>query len=189
MGRRTSTTDIVDGLLIALASAGAVGLTVVAPNGVTAIEKPLEKFLNGRDKRREARRIALYLKQQKLVEVSTKNGTDYQVKLTTKGKTRTNLVRLSQLEIPKTGWDKKWRVVMFDIPEQHKTIRDFVSRHLRLVGFKQLKRSVFVYPYPVEELIFLIKELIPEIEDNLSYMVVEEIDQHNKLVKQFKNIL
>jgi DNA-binding transcriptional regulator PaaX len=189
MGKRTSTTDIVDGLLVALASAGAMGLTVVAPNGVTAIEKPLEKFLSGRNNRKEARRIATYLKQQKLVEVTTKNGTDYRVKLSAKGKTRTNLVRLDQLEIPRSGWDKKWRMVMFDIPEQHKTIRDFVSRHLRLVGFKQLQRSVFVYPYPVEEFIVLIKELLPEIEDNLSYMVVEEIDQHNKLVKQFKNIL
>jgi uncharacterized protein YdhG (YjbR/CyaY superfamily) len=46
-----------------------------------------------------------------------------------------------------------------------------------------------VYPYPVDEFIELVKDMFPEIEKHISYMVAEETDQHNALVKRFKHIL
>ncbi len=189
MGRRTDTSLVIDRLLDGLLMLGAVGLSIAAPNSLVALEKPLSKFLTGREKQREAARVAKYLKQQKLVTVSPQENGRYLVTISDKGASRARLVQLERLEIPKTEWDKKWRLVMFDIPEKHKTIRDYISKQLRLVGFKQLQRSVFIYPYPVDEFIALIKELFPEVENNFVYLTAEDLDHHNKLVNQFKPIL
>jgi DNA-binding transcriptional regulator PaaX len=41
-------------------------------------------------------------------------------------------------------WDKKWRIVAFDIPESHSLIRDLFRRRLKEFQFKQLQKSVWV---------------------------------------------
>ena len=53
-------------------------------------------------------------------------------------------------------WDKKWRVVMFDIPEKHKKARDALRFHLKQMKFFEYQKSVFVTPYPcLKEIIFV----------------------------------
>ncbi len=46
------------------------------------------------------------------------------------------------------GWDRKWRLVLFDIPEQKKKLREAFRYQLRRMGFVEFQRSVFLYPYP-----------------------------------------
>lgn len=41
-------------------------------------------------------------------------------------------------------WDGKWRVVVFDIPEQKRIVRNLFRRHLKKWGFKQLQKSVWI---------------------------------------------
>ncbi|MBI4036765.1 hypothetical protein HY386_02730 [Candidatus Daviesbacteria bacterium] len=41
-------------------------------------------------------------------------------------------------------WDGKWRIVVFDIPEQKRLIRDLFRRNLKKWGFKHLQRSVWI---------------------------------------------
>ncbi|MBI4134753.1 MAG: CRISPR-associated endonuclease Cas2 [Candidatus Sungbacteria bacterium] len=61
------------------------------------------------------------------------------------------------IEAPK-HWDHKWRVVLFDVPEKEKNLRDTLRRHLKQLGFYELQKSVFVFPYPcIKELDFLIE--------------------------------
>ena len=45
---------------------------------------------------------------------------------------------------------REWRVVIFDIPEKKKILRDIIRDHLKAVGFKKLQNSVFISPYPYE---------------------------------------
>lgn len=40
-------------------------------------------------------------------------------------------------------WDGKWRIVVFDIPERKRIIRDILRNRLRLWGFKQWQKSVW----------------------------------------------
>lgn len=189
MPRINKTSGIMDDLLVLVAQAGVMGLTVLAPNAVMALEKPLTNFLHGAEKRKEAKRIGHYLKRQKLITVTELDDGTYRIELTDEGKTRSTKANFERLEVPETKWDKKWRVIMFDIPEEHKQARDYISRHIRRIGFKQLQRSVFVYPHSVDEFIILLKEIFPEIGKYFTYMTVEEIDQHNALVKHFQKIL
>jgi DNA-binding transcriptional regulator PaaX len=71
------------------------------------------------------------------------------VHLTDKGKARSLIYRFNSLALPQhKKWDKKWRLVLFDIPETKKKIRDALRRKLKDLGFLEFQKSVFVYPYP-----------------------------------------
>jgi len=46
-------------------------------------------------------------------------------------------------------WDKKWRLVIFDIKETDRNSRDILRKHLRNYGFGYLQKSVWISPYDV----------------------------------------
>lgn len=57
-------------------------------------------------------------------------------------------------------WDGKWRVVVFDIPEQKRIIRNLFRRNLKKWGFKHLQKSVWISRKNVTEKLFsYIKDL------------------------------
>ena len=42
------------------------------------------------------------------------------------------------------AWDGKWRIVIFDIPDQKRIIRNLFRRNLKKWGFKHLQKSVWI---------------------------------------------
>ncbi|MEX2090705.1 MAG: CRISPR-associated endonuclease Cas2 [Candidatus Paceibacterota bacterium] len=50
-----------------------------------------------------------------------------------------------------TKWDGKWRIVIFDIPEELHKKRNYLRSKLKNLGFHMLQKSVFIIPYPCEE--------------------------------------
>lgn len=48
------------------------------------------------------------------------------------------------------SWDGKWRLVLFDIPEKDKRLRDKLRRHLTFGHFGYLQNSVWVSPDPLD---------------------------------------
>ncbi|MBI4059718.1 CRISPR-associated endonuclease Cas2 [Candidatus Giovannonibacteria bacterium] len=85
---------------------------------------------------------------QKCLEfVKTKEGVE-NIRLTNKGRARFLEHQFRKLVLkPARKWDKKWRLVFFDIPETQKKIRDALRRKLKELGFLEFQKSVFVYPY------------------------------------------
>lgn len=74
------------------------------------------------------------------------------IKLTQPGRAKFLKLQLSQLKITTPHrWDKKWRMVMFDIPEQQRVIRDSLRKNLKNLGFLEFQKSVFVYPFPCQD--------------------------------------
>jgi phenylacetic acid degradation operon negative regulatory protein len=47
-------------------------------------------------------------------------------------------------------WDGKWRMVLFDIPEKDRRLRDLLRRHLGAGHFGYLQNSVWVSPDPLD---------------------------------------
>ena len=56
-------------------------------------------------------------------------------------------------------WDRKWRIVFFDVPEKKRRYRDFLRTIIKTAGFKEFQKSIWIYPYPVPK---FIKELLFE---------------------------
>ncbi len=82
-------------------------------------------------------------------------------------------------------WDGKWRIVVFDIPETKRKMRNFFREKLHDLGFRKLQESVWICPYniadTVEELIELCNAKV-----YVHYLLVEELDNRDVLMKLFK---
>lgn len=90
--------------------------------------------------------------------------------LSKEGKKRWLRHQLHNLKLKKSKhWDKKWRIVLFDIPEPKKKIRDALRRRLKNLGFLEFQKSVFIYPFPCKDEINFIINFF-NIEDNVFYL-------------------
>lgn len=57
-------------------------------------------------------------------------------------------------------WDGQWRIVIWDIPEQRRLVRDLFRRNLKKLGFAPLQKSVWISKRKVyDKLINYVKEL------------------------------
>ncbi|OGE64556.1 hypothetical protein A3I48_03535 [Candidatus Daviesbacteria bacterium RIFCSPLOWO2_02_FULL_36_7] len=57
-------------------------------------------------------------------------------------------------------WDGKWRIVVFDIPEQKRLIRNLFRRNLKKWSFKHLQKSVWISKKNITDKLFsYIKDL------------------------------
>lgn len=120
-----------------------------------------------------------------LVRFEKHNGKTF-LSLTQKGSAYIDrLYRIDfKLDIP-IRWDKKWRLVIFDIPEKRKSLRDVLRTTLQRIGFIRLQDSVWVYPYDCEELITLLKTEFKVGKDVL-YMIVDKIENDKAIKASFK---
>ncbi|MEX2013766.1 MAG: hypothetical protein WD896_00225 [Parcubacteria group bacterium] len=81
-------------------------------------------------------------------------------------------------------WDKRWRVIIFDIPENKKKVREQVRYLFNQAGIRRLQDSVWVYPYDCEDIITLLKTDFG-IGKNLLYLIVEELENDKHLREDF----
>ena len=79
--------------------------------------------------------------------------------LSDKGKKRALMYHIEQMGIKEPPrWDGKWRLVLFDIPERKRALRDALRIKLKYLGFKELQHSVHILPYPCkDEIDFLVE--------------------------------
>ena len=81
-------------------------------------------------------------------------------------------------------WDKRWRVIIFDIPEYRRVTRDALRKMMQSFGFYRLQDSVWVYPYDCEDVVALAKAEL-KIGASVLYMVVEKIENDQRLKEEF----
>ena len=105
--------------------------------------------------------------------------------LTDQGKKKAITFNIDNLEIKKPKvWDKKWRMVTFDIPERKRAARDVLRETLKRMGFYEFQKSVFVHPYPCQnELDYIIEYY--EIRSYVRIVLAAELDNELHLRKIF----
>lgn len=169
-------------ILTTVAFSGLLSVSLLAPNALKALKVfDLDKKLFKNSRR------AVYGSRDRLIEnglmVYTKDG---YIKLTKEGEIVLRRVELSKykVEIPKK-WDKKWRIVIFDIKEKRKNLRDSMRDILSQVGFVKLQNSVWVYPYDCEDLMNLSKAN-SALGRELLYIVADRIENEKVLLEHFK---
>ncbi|MEK7132585.1 MAG: hypothetical protein AAB830_00885 [Patescibacteria group bacterium] len=81
-------------------------------------------------------------------------------------------------------WDKRWRMIIFDIPERYRKTRDRLRATLRSYGFRQLQASVWVFPYDCEDLIALLKADLG-VAGSVLYTIVEKLENDSHLKREF----
>ncbi|KKS87903.1 MAG: PaaX family transcriptional regulator, phenylacetic acid degradation operon negative regulatory protein [Parcubacteria group bacterium GW2011_GWC1_43_11] len=100
------------------------------------------------------------LRRKGLVELrETPKGTE--VRITSEGQTQILRHQLGDLQIKvQKKWDGKWRLVFFDVEELNRVKRDRLRELFIKLGFKPLQRSVYVHPYPCDQEIAFLREVI-----------------------------
>lgn len=83
-------------------------------------------------------------------------------------------------------WDGKWRVVIFDVPENCKSKRDILRRELKALGFYRIQMSVYVYPFECTQAIRKISSYL-NIKKSVLIMISEIIENEKKIINIFYN--
>lgn len=167
------------------------GLVVVAASSPYFVTN-LIKVLNKRNKRfsknyskNEAEKAICNLRRSRLVVLKEKDGKFF-VELTAKGKRKFKEIKIEELKNKRPiDWDGFWRIIIFDIPEQRRTGRAALRGKMKEVGFYQLQKSVWAFPYECEKEIELLAELF-DINPYVNFIVAKRIKDDEKLKKYFK---
>lgn len=130
-------------------------------------------------------RLTRRLYRKGIVKIIEKDGEKI-VTISKKGKTELLRFSLDNLTIDRPShWDKRWRVVLFDIPEKYRRIRDIVRRKLKKLGFYQFQESVFVYPYSCEKEIAYLREIL-FVPHSIKLILAERVENDDDLKKIFR---
>ncbi len=171
-------------ILKTVAVAGVLSVAVLAPNALQMIGS----FYGGKKKRFNPKyyiETAIgRLKKGGLIAFQNKNGKIF-VRLTLKGEEEFLKYQLQEITIKKPKkWDGKWRVIIFDIAEQKRGIRDGLRKELINLGFLKLQNSVWVYPYDCEEVIIMFKSHF-RIGKDVLYLIAERVENDKWLKQKF----
>lgn len=146
--------------------------------------RELSRYKRIKEKRKIYNAIA-YLKQKKLLDITEKpNG--ILVKITTKGYEVIEFYEsLEKMKIKKPkSWDRKFRLVIFDIPAKKQGARVALIQKLKDMGFYMLQESIWVHPYDCINEIATLRKLF-EIEPYVKIMTTQAIEEEYKLLKHF----
>ncbi|MBI2630703.1 hypothetical protein HYW73_00610 [Candidatus Nomurabacteria bacterium] len=170
-------------ILLLLLAGLALGLTR-SPKKHWWILKQIPKEWDKVNRQTLERAVNSLYKSHLVEEKNNKNGTTTLV-LSENGKRRALQFNINKIEIkkPKT-WDKKWRIIMFDIPEKFRGLRNSLRFHFQEVGLVELQKSVFVFPYPCHNEIEFITELY-NARKYVRFVVAEKVDNGLHLMKKF----
>ena len=105
-------------------------------------------------------------------------------KFTKKGAKWFGVSKFKYLELSNGKWDKKWRIVIFDVPEEMHNQRNWLRKKLKTVGFYMLQKSVFVFPYSCEDELSYICSYL-DISDHVDLIVADSIGFQEQEVKKF----
>ncbi len=171
-------------ILMFLAGVGVVGLIIAFPpaiTGVAALVKLGRRDYSSWGMRRTLKR----LKKQKYVTIQEDGEGNTTVTITDRGMTRALSYKLDEMVIQKPKhWDGKWRVVVFDIPEKYKGLRDMFRMRLRQLGLCQLQESVYVSPYSCFDEVEFLRELYG-VSFTVRYIVANRIEDDESLRHHF----
>ena len=149
---------------------------------------PIREYDRFREKNKTKFSREMYrLKQAGIIKEYLK-GKEHFIKLTKKGKKRLKHYSISALEIERPKkWDGKWRLVIFDIPDDKRVVRDLLRRKLENLGFFKLQESVYVFPFECAAPISYLKRAY-FISPYVQYILADRIETEVDLVKKFYDL-
>lgn len=131
-------------------------------------------------------RIIREFKYEKLIDWKEMVDGSVSIILTENGKKWALRFNIDEMKIKKPfKWDGKWRVVFFDIPEKIRNARDALRKKLRELGFYELQKSVFVFPFPCKNEIDFIVEFF-KVRNYARYAEIINFTNEEKLIIHFE---
>jgi len=172
-------------LLKYLALGGLITVAMFSPTGGPKLAKILLKQL--RYKLKQLKSNAYYLKKRGHIEFIRETNDNVVVKITDSGRKYLKTFDIDNMILNRPErWDGKWRLVIFDVPEEHKKAREALRRKLKELNFARLQDSIWVTPFPCEDEIRFIRELF-NVPFNVDVVETADLKHHEiRLKKHFE---
>lgn len=164
---------------------------MAASNPMFAMNLPkhISKILEERDKskkREKLFRALSYLRSRKFAEIRDLPDDRSEIRITSAGQEFIGIADLDKLEIEKpTVWDKKFRLVIFDVPKHKHNARTAFARKLKEMGFYMIQKSVWVHPFDCTNEVVCLRNIF-EIEPYVKVVLADALEGDYKIRKFFK---
>lgn len=176
--KRLKRANLKRAILSTVQLSGLLSVALLAPNVLTALHKL--GFIGGARREESIRTARNRLVKQGYIVIR-----EDKASITQKGERE--LRRLGSYHVHSArprAWDGKWRVLVFDIPNYRKGLRDRLRTSLKANGFQILQNSVWVNPYNCEDFVTLLKADF-RIGRDMKYLIVDSIEGDRELRSDF----
>ena len=182
--KRTRKANLQKAILSTVFAVGGLGVALIAPKMTKVLAKFEPDFMKSKYRKYSFNRSLAKLKNTGLIVFKKTEKGNFAC-LTTKGEAKLRQLELNDYKIKKPRhWDRKWRILAFDVKEERKSTRNKIRFTLGQMGFVRLQDSVWVYPYDCEDLIMLLKADL-KIGKDLIYIIADSIENDKNLCKSF----
>lgn len=165
--------------------AGAVYIAASSPYFALNLTKNISRIKKDLTKQKASNTFN-YLKRRGLIEVK-REGYDVRIALTKEGKKIAGKYQIDDLEIERPKkWDRKWRLVIFDVPNSTRFIRDVLRRKLKEWRFYPLQKSVWIHAFNCKAEIELLREFLGLNKRQLQVLEVTKLEDDQLLRKFFR---
>ena len=179
--------EIVKDVLTTLMLTGVICIAATSPYfGVN-----LMRYFGRRKKYKKSEKKKVYnafyrLRQEGCISFDLR-GKQFYITLTEKGRKKAGRFQIDSLEVKKPSrWDKKWRLVIFDIPNSHGIKRSVFRGKLKELGFYQLQKSVWIHPYNCRDEIELLREFFGLSRKEIRLIVANDIEDSTSIKEVFQ---
>ena len=186
--KKEITKTVLKGILLA----GGITVASTSPYFVSRVLPKIIKYARYNKKKKEIEKKKFYnafykLKQQGLIKMNY-HGKQIHISLTKEGQKRVGKYKIDGLKIKKPlRWDKKWRILIFDINEKSKIKREALRGKLKDLGLYQLQKSVWVCPYDFFKEIDLLRRFFGMKDDEMKIITASAIENDEK-IRTFFNL-
>lgn len=184
--RRVPLQTIILGTLVVT---GVIATALVAPNVMRIFEylDPISRRNSIRFNQRIKQAI-LRLERNGLIHI-TGDGRKREIHLTTQGEKKIDALYAGAYVVPMpVRWDGKWRLIMFDVPEKRKKVRDTLRMLLRSAGFVHFQDSAWIQPYPCNELVTLLRSHLGSDKGEIRYLTASFVDESDYAFRKHFNL-
>ena len=181
-GKRRRKQNVQHAVLAAVAITGLLAFAAVAPNALRLLDYlPNEKY----NLRYRAKSAAGRLVAKKYAGWVERDGKKY-LRVTPAGRKAFAFEQAKvALKNQKKKWDGRWRMIVFDVPERRRRVRNRLRAVMGEIGFVRLQDSVWVYPYDCEDFVALLKAEL-KIGKDVLYAIADTIEHDKSLHLHFK---
>lgn len=184
--------DIAKIIVKSILIGGAIAVASTSPNFARTLVPSLIKTIKYKRKIKkkedELDRIYnsfYYLKRKGLLKMEYRRKQLY-ISLSEEGRKYARKYSIDELKIEKPKkWDKKWRILIFDIAEKKRIRRDALRGKLKELGLYQLQKSVWVCPYNFKKEVELLKRFFGLTKEEMTTFIATEIENEKDLITFF----
>lgn len=177
--------EIAKDILLWLALAGVITIAATSPYFIRNLLSSYKRF--SKYQKRKVYDTFSYFKKRGLLNIQSSNNQIY-ISLTKEGKRKAGLFQIDSLKISRSKkWDKRWRVLIFDIAQMKKFYREALRGKLKELGFFLFQKSVWVHAFDCRAEIELLRDFFGLSSNEICLIITEQIE-HDGALREFFDV-